>query len=90
MFGWSVTFFFLALIAAYLGFIGLVGVAAVFVKMLLLVFAGLNALMFHFSAYRKVDRWERGTTPFAAKFAGALSILLWFGIVAMGRWIAFF
>jgi uncharacterized membrane protein YtjA (UPF0391 family) len=38
MFGWSVTFFVLALIAAYLGFIGLVGVAAVFVKLLALAF----------------------------------------------------
>jgi hypothetical protein len=59
-------------------------------KMLLLVFAGANALLFHFGAYRQVDRWQKGATPFAAKFAGACSILLWFGIVAMGRWIAFF
>jgi hypothetical protein len=59
-------------------------------KMLLLLFAGLNALIFHFSAYRSVDRWEQGATPFAAKFAGAFSILMWFGIVAMGRWIAWF
>ena len=43
MFGWSLTFFFLALIAAYLGFVGLAGVAAVFVKMLLLVFLVLLA-----------------------------------------------
>ncbi|MBZ5659336.1 MAG: hypothetical protein LAO08_02930 [Acidobacteriia bacterium] len=59
-------------------------------KMLLLAIAGVNALVFHFTAYRGVNRWERGNTPFAAKFAGAFSILLWFGIVAMGRWIAFF
>lgn len=60
-------------------------------KMLLLAFAGLNAMLFHFSAYRSVNRWKRGSTPFAAKFAGgAFSILLWFGIVAMGRWIAWF
>lgn len=59
-------------------------------KMLLLAFAAVNALLFHFGAYRSVNKWENGTTPFAAKFAGAFSILLWFGIVAMGRWIAFF
>ena len=59
-------------------------------KMLLLVLAGLNALIFHFTAYRSVDRWDKGVTPFGAKFAGTFSILLWFGIVAMGRWIAFF
>jgi uncharacterized membrane protein YtjA (UPF0391 family) len=38
MFGWSLTFFFLALIAACLGFVGLAGMEAVLVKMLLLVF----------------------------------------------------
>jgi uncharacterized membrane protein YtjA (UPF0391 family) len=38
MLGWSVTFFFLALVAAYLGFVGLGGAAAVFVKLLLIVF----------------------------------------------------
>lgn len=59
-------------------------------KMLLLVFAALNALIFHFSAHRSVTKWERGGTPFGAKFAGVCSILLWFGIVGMGRWIAFF
>jgi hypothetical protein len=55
----------------------------------LLLFAGVNALMFHFTTYRGVKRWERGSTPFEAKFAGVFSILLWFGIVAAGRWIAF-
>jgi len=58
-------------------------------KMILLLLAGLNALIFHFTTFRSVKRWERGSTPFAAKFAGAFSILLWFGIVAAGRWIAF-
>jgi len=53
------------------------------------VFAGVNALIFHFTTYHDVKRWERGCTPFEAKFAGAFSILLWFGIVAAGRWIAF-
>jgi hypothetical protein len=58
-------------------------------KMILLLLAGVNALIFHFTTYRGVQRWERGYTPFTAKFAGAFSILLWFGIVAAGRWIAF-
>jgi len=59
-------------------------------KMLLLAFAGVNALTFHLGAYRGAERWKNGATPFAAKLAGTFSILLWFGIVAMGRWIAFF
>jgi hypothetical protein len=59
-------------------------------KMLLIALAGVNALFFHFTAYRSVDKWDKGGTPFGAKFAGAFSILMWFGIVALGRWIAFF
>jgi hypothetical protein len=59
-------------------------------KMVMIALAGLNALIFHSFAYRGVKRWEIGGTPFAAKFAGALSILFWFGIVAAGRWIAFY
>ena len=60
-------------------------------KLLLIFLAGANALLFHFAAYRSVSVWEnRATTPLAAKAAGAISILLWFGIVICGRCIAYF
>jgi hypothetical protein len=60
------------------------------IKMVMLVLAGLNALIFHQTVYRRVARWDDApATPLAAKFAGCCSILLWFGIVAAGRWIAF-
>jgi len=60
------------------------------IKMVMLVLAGLNALIFHQTAYRRVARWDDSpATPLGAKFAGVCSILLWFGIVAAGRWIAF-
>jgi uncharacterized protein DUF6644 len=59
-------------------------------KMLMIVVAGLNAGIFHFTGYRSVEKWgNTPVTPIGAKAAGALSILLWFGIVAAGRWIAF-
>jgi len=58
-------------------------------KMVMMVLASVNALIFHSFAYRRVNCWEVGETPFAAKFAGGLSILFWFGIVGAGRWIAF-
>lgn len=59
-------------------------------KMVMLVLAGLNALVFHWTVYRRVASWDDApATPLAAKFAGFCSILLWFGIVAAGRWIAF-
>ena len=59
-------------------------------KMLMMVLAGVNALIFHSFAYRGVKCWELGSTPFGAKFAGALSLIFWFGIVGAGRWIAFY
>jgi Family of unknown function (DUF6644) len=60
------------------------------IKMVMLVLAGLNALIFHETVYRRVTTWDEApATPLGAKFAGCCSILLWFGIVAAGRWIAF-
>lgn len=38
MLGWAFTFFLLALVAAYMGFYALAGVAAVIAKLLLVVF----------------------------------------------------
>jgi hypothetical protein len=60
------------------------------IKMVMLLLAGLNALIFHQTVYRRVARWDDSSAaPLGAKFAGFCSILLWFGIVAAGRWIAF-
>jgi hypothetical protein len=59
-------------------------------KMLLIALAGVNAFVFHTVAYRKVAMWDNApVAPLGARFAGCFSILLWFGIVAAGRWIAF-
>ncbi len=43
MLGWTLTFLFLAIVAAYLGFLGLGGVAASLVKFAFFVFAVLVA-----------------------------------------------
>ncbi len=60
------------------------------IKMLLLLLAGANALVFHLSSFRRVTVWDNASaSPIGARFAGAMSILLWFGIVAAGRWIGF-
>jgi hypothetical protein len=60
------------------------------IKMVMLLLAALNALIFHQTVYRRVARWDDSpATPLGAKVAGFCSILLWFGIVAAGRWIAF-
>jgi hypothetical protein len=60
------------------------------VKMLLIVVAGLNAYVFHSLAYQSVGKWDKDpVAPMSARVAGLVSILLWFGIVAAGRWIAY-
>jgi hypothetical protein len=59
-------------------------------KMLMIAAAGINALVFHVLAYRSVGRWEEDpVAPLSARLAGVISILLWFGIVGAGRWIAY-
>lgn len=66
------------------------GNTAFLIKMSLIALAGVNALIFHTTAYRRVARWDsERVSPLGAKLAGLFSILLWFGIVAAGRWIAY-
>ena len=56
------------------------------VKILLIALAGVNALLFHLTIYRRVVSWDRATSPPArAKLAGVLSLLLWSGVVICGR-----
>jgi hypothetical protein len=59
-------------------------------KMVLICLAGAQALIFQFAASRKLAAWdERGAVPVAARIGGLISILLWIGVVAAGRWIGF-
>jgi hypothetical protein len=60
------------------------------VKMLLLSFAGLNALIFHLTIYRDVANWDPASGPPArARLAGLLSLVFWIAIIAAGRAIAY-
>jgi hypothetical protein len=60
------------------------------IKMALLIVVGLNALVFHFAAYRKIDRWEMApVTPYSARIAAWVSMTLWICIVVAGRGIAY-
>ena len=59
-------------------------------KFVLMALAGLNMLVFQLITGRNIDKWPEGEkTPFRAKIAGGLSLLLWIGVVACGRWIGF-
>jgi hypothetical protein len=60
------------------------------IKMVLIVLAGLNAFAFQVTSFRSVEKWDLNVkTPWGAKMAGFCSMVLWFGVVAAGRWIAF-
>jgi hypothetical protein len=59
-------------------------------KMLLLLLAGLNVLVFHSRVFPKIAAWDvDGVPPRAARVAGALSLVLWTGILFSGRMIAY-
>jgi hypothetical protein len=59
-------------------------------KMLALLGAGINMAYFQLFTFRTVGAWNRnGPIPFAARAAGAASILIWTAVIFLGRWIGF-
>lgn len=59
-------------------------------KMLLLLLAGVQALIFQTFMSRRLAEWdERASLPPVAKIMGLTSFLLWVGIVTAGRFIGF-
>jgi hypothetical protein len=59
-------------------------------KVLFLILAGLNVLVFHRTVYRSVPAWDQAqVAPVRARMAGGLSLLLWFSILACGRAIGY-
>jgi hypothetical protein len=60
------------------------------IKLVLLSLAGLNALLFHLTVYRKANEWDGAPkAPVQARLAGLLSLILWIAIIACGRAIAY-
>jgi len=60
------------------------------IKALLLLAAGANALIFHRTVFRSVNRWDHDRmTPWRARMAGCVSLVLWTSIVITGRLIAY-
>ena len=59
-------------------------------KFVCMFLAGVNMLAFHLGAYRKVLEWDsKLPPPLPARLAGVLSLMLWIGVVAFGRWVGF-
>jgi hypothetical protein len=59
-------------------------------KMLALLGAGVNMVIFQALTYRTVSAWDQGTpVRLAGRLAGALSILLWVSVICFARWVGF-
>jgi hypothetical protein len=60
-------------------------------KMLLLILAGLNPLIFHSTIFRSIHAWDDApVVPRRARAAAIASLTLWSGIIIAGRAIAYF
>ncbi len=66
------------------------GIAFFDVKMLLILFAGINMVLFQFGVFRSVEVWDRDPVPPpAARIAGAASMAFWLCVLVCGRLIGF-
>jgi hypothetical protein len=59
-------------------------------KLILLVLAGINIIVFHSTIDRRRVEWDKSPVPpLQARLAGFSSLLLWLAIVAAGRLMAY-
>jgi hypothetical protein len=59
-------------------------------KMVLLIVVGINAMVFNKTIGQHTEEWDLApTTPWQAKLAGTVSLVLWTAIIAAGRIIAY-
>lgn len=60
------------------------------VKVIFLIVAGLNALLFHKGIEQSIKDWDLAPVPpFKARLAGAVSIFSWIVVIICGRLIAY-
>ena len=60
------------------------------VKLGLILLAGVNAAIFHSGAFMRFAAWDRDADPPAAvKLHAAASIVIWVGVLACGRLLAY-
>lgn len=59
-------------------------------KLTLILFAGLNALLFHLGVFRSVAEWNTGRpAPGLARMHAAISLALWVAVISCGRLLAY-
>lgn len=59
-------------------------------KLVLLLFAAVNVIVFHLGSYRRIANWGTEVAPVSAKAAAWLSIALWSAVIITGRYIAYY
>jgi hypothetical protein len=66
------------------------GKAFFWMKMATMVFAGVNAMIFHRTTYRSIVAWDSSSViPTGSKVAGVVSLVLWACVVLFGRLTAY-
>jgi len=59
-------------------------------KMALLALSGLNMLVFELTARRSIHAWDRkASAPASGRAVAVLSLVIWIGVIVLGRWIGF-
>jgi hypothetical protein len=59
-------------------------------KMTLLVVSGINMLVFELTARRSVHTWDLSAkAPVAGRAVAVLSLVMWLGVIVLGRWVGF-
>ncbi len=60
-------------------------------KMLFMLLAGINVLVFYLTTYRDVKGVKAGAhAPMRAKVIGGISLILWLGVITYGRLLTFY
>ena len=60
------------------------------IKLATMLFAGVNALIFHLATERRVARWnDAARPPWPARLAGLASLLLWAVVILAGRMMSY-
>lgn len=59
-------------------------------KLVAIMLAGANALYYHLATEKSIARWDRERhVPAAARWAGACSLILWIGVILLGRGMSY-
>ena len=60
-----------------------------YIKMSLIVVAGINMAIFHAITWKTIGQWDAGRPPRTAKIAGLASLVVWMVVVFSARVIGF-